>query len=100
MQDSSQQSVLQKHGTKQYYTNVHVHSEKTMLFAKTLINTIIILEYACRCSQTLARSSREMSQTVRINCRSILSRVRISVRPSNFFVGENQKNVYLRGVTN
>ena len=36
----------------------------------------------------LGRSSREMSQTVRINCRSFLSRVRISVRPSHLFKTE------------
>ena len=36
-------------------------------------------------------SSREISQTVRMNCRSFLSRVRISVRPSKLFLGENHK---------
>ena len=36
----------------------------------------------------LARSSREMSQTVRIDWQYILSRVRVSVRPSNFFIRE------------
>ena len=36
----------------------------------------------------LARSSREMSQTVRIDWKHILSRVRVSVRPSNFFIHE------------
>ena len=33
-----------------------------------------------------------MSQTVRIECHSFLSRVRISVLPSRFFIGENTKN--------
>ena len=33
----------------------------------------------------LAGSSRDISQTVHINCRSFLSRVRISVRPSELF---------------
>ena len=33
-------------------------------------------------------SSREMSQTVRINRKHILSRVRVSIRPSNFCVRE------------
>ena len=37
----------------------------------------------------LAQSSREISQTVRIKYRSFLSRVRISVQPSKFFIGEN-----------
>ena len=37
----------------------------------------------------LAQSSREISQTVCIICHSFLSRVRISVRPSKFFIGEN-----------
>ena len=32
----------------------------------------------------LARSSREISETVRIDCHSFLSRIRISVRPSTF----------------
>ena len=37
----------------------------------------------------LARSSREMSLTVRIVWQYILSRVRVSIRPSNFFIREN-----------
>ena len=36
----------------------------------------------------LARSSREMSQTVRIDWKHILSRVCVSVRPRNFFIRE------------
>ena len=36
----------------------------------------------------LARSSREMSQIVRIDCRHILSQVRVSVRPRNVFIRE------------
>ena len=36
----------------------------------------------------LARSSREIPQTVLINCHSFRSRVRISVQPSKFGVGE------------
>ena len=36
----------------------------------------------------LARSSREMSLTVCIDCHSFFSRVRISVRPSKFFIGK------------
>ena len=39
----------------------------------------------CR-SFFFARSSQEMSQTVRIYCQSFLSRVRISVRSSNFYI--------------
>ena len=36
----------------------------------------------------LARSSWEMSETVRIEWKHILSRVRVSVRPSNVFIRE------------
>ena len=39
-----------------------------------------------------ARSSREISQTVRVDCRSFLSRVRISGRPSKCFIGEQTQN--------
>ena len=39
-----------------------------------------------------AQSSREMSQTVRIDWKHILSRVRVSVRPSNFFIRKNTQN--------
>ena len=39
----------------------------------------------------LARSAREISQTVRIDCHSFLSRVHISVRPNTFSMGENRK---------
>ena len=38
-------------------------------------------------------SSPDISQTVRTNCRSFLSRVRISVRLSKLFLGENPKNL-------
>ena len=38
----------------------------------------------------IAGSSPEISQTVRMNCRSFLSRVRISVRPCKCFLGENR----------
>ena len=49
----------------------------------------------CRRSQTagrnsFARSSREMSLTDRILPRYILSRVRVSVRPSNFLYAKNK----------
>ena len=37
----------------------------------------------------IAGSSPDISQTVRMNCQSFLSRVRISVRPSKLFLGEN-----------
>ena len=37
----------------------------------------------------IARSSREMSQTVRIDRKHIMSRIRVSVRPSNFLYAEN-----------
>ena len=59
-----------------------------------LVYTIILIKSACLSISKLqvailARSSREMSQTVRIDYRSFLSRVRISVRPSNFFYAKN-----------
>ena len=38
----------------------------------------------------LARLSREMFQVVRIDCHSFLSRIRISVRPSKFLIGEKK----------
>ena len=41
----------------------------------------------------LARLSREMSQTVRIDCHSFLALVRISVRPSKFFIGVNTQKL-------
>ena len=51
--------------------------------------------YLCRCSQTaiLARSSREMSLTFRIVWQYILSRVRVSIRPSNFFTRKTSKSI-------
>ena len=39
----------------------------------------------------IAGSPPEISQTVRMDCRSFLSRVRISVRPSKLFLGNNPK---------
>ena len=39
----------------------------------------------------MARSSREMSQTVRIDLKHFLSRVRASVRPSIFLCEKHQK---------
>ena len=62
-----------------------------------VIYTIILLKSVAVCKlqvAILAQSSRELSQTVRIDWMQILSRVRVSVRPSNFFVRENhQKTV-------
>ena len=45
----------------------------------------------------IAESSPEISQTVRMNCRSFLSRVRISVQPSKLFLGENLQKL-MRGI--
>ena len=52
-----------------------------------------------RHTAVLAPSSREISQSVRIECHLFLSRVRILVRHSKLFIGENpkyggQKNEY------
>ena len=41
----------------------------------------------------LARSSREMYQTVRIVCKHILSQVSVSVRPSNFLYAKYTQNL-------
>ena len=54
-----------------------------------IIYTIILLKsVSVRKLQVaiLARFSLKISQTVRIDCHSFLSRVHISVRPSKFFV--------------
>ena len=42
----------------------------------------------------LARSSREMSQTVRIDLKHILPRVRVSVRPSNFCIRKKHPKLH------
>ena len=47
--------------------------------------------YATGRSPILARPTREISQTVRTDCHSYLSQVRISVRPSKCVIGENPK---------
>ena len=51
----------------------------------------VCLSVAVRSLQVaiLARSSQEISQTVRIDCHSFLSCVHVAVRPSNFFILEN-----------
>ena len=53
------------------------------------------------CPQTAGRNScsGELSQTVRVDCHPFLSRVRISVRPSNFFIGENHKTSIAKTVS-
>ena len=43
-------------------------------------------------SPVLARSSLKISQTVRIDCHSFLSSIRISVRPSKYFRWKTQKS--------
>ena len=64
------------------------------------IYTIILLKYVClsvgvRKLQVaiLARSSRKMSLTVRFVWQYILSRVRVSVRPSIFLYAKNPQNL-------
>ena len=65
-----------------------------------IIYTMILLKSVVAVSKRqvaiLARSSRGISQTVHINCRSFLSRVRISVQPSKFVIGEKKKKRVLR----
>ena len=52
------------------------------------------LERSLVTSAVLARLSRGISQTVRIDCHSYHSRIRISARRSKYFIGENpQKRV-------
>ena len=66
----------------------------SMLLALLVIYTIILLksvEVGKLQVAILARSSREMSQTVLIAWKHILSQVRVSVRPSNFFIREKHK---------
>ena len=59
-----------------------------------VVYTVILHKSVCLRTQTagriLARSSREMSLTDRILPRYILSRVRVSVRLSNFVIREKQ----------
>ena len=69
--------------------------------AGTTIYTIILLKsVGVRKRQVaiLARSSREMSLTVCIVWKHILSRVRISVRPSNFFIREKHLKPWVNRV--
>ena len=72
----------------------HIQSRQSMVILPTalFIYTIILLKSVClsvgvrkRQVAILARSSREISQTVRIDWQYILSRVRVSVRPSMCF---------------
>ena len=72
-------SAMQRNGSIQ-------HRAIVVLFIYTII--LLSLSVAVRKLQVaiLAQSSREISQTVCIDCHSFLSRVRISVGPSNFFL--------------
>ena len=78
--------------------NIAYKDRKTNIWVRAkviyiLYTTILLKSVAVRKLQvaSLARLSREMYQTVCINWRSILSQVRISVRPSNFFIREKHK---------
>ena len=69
-----------------------------------VIYTIIILKSVClyvgvrkRQGAIIARSSREMYLTVRIVCQCILSRVRVSVRSSSFFIREKHPYTIAKG---
>ena len=61
----------------------------------TIYAIILLKSVAVRKLQVaiLAQSSREMSQTVRIDWQYILSRVCVSVRPSNFLCGKNTQKL-------
>ena len=70
------------------FCSPYIHS---FLIVYTIILKSICLSVAVRKLHVsiIARSSREISQTVRIDYHSLLYRVHISVRRSKFFVGEN-----------
>ena len=75
----------------QNFTNIVLNEEATLVHSLD-IYTIILLKSVCvRKLQVaiLAQSSREMSLTVRIVWQYILSRVRVSVRPSIFLYVKN-----------
>ena len=79
------QLMCRANSLKKAFRQIIEHAEKGMRgFSLTIIiYTIILLKsVAVRKLQVaiLARSSREISQTARIDCRPFLSRVRISVR--------------------
>ena len=72
-------------------TNIHGNVRNILhkLYClQTIYSIILHKSVAVRKLQIaiLARSSREMSQTIRIDWHSLLSRVRISVRPRNFVI--------------
>ena len=65
--------------------NLHVYSNSPYICLSVAVRKLQIT--------ILAGSSREISQTVRIDCHSFLSRVRISVRPSKFFIGKKYPKI-------
>ena len=63
------------------------------IFVKQVNYTIILSVILSKLQVTiLARSSREMSQTVDIDWQQFLSRVRVSVRPTHFLYTKNTQN--------
>ena len=66
------------------------------VYINIIIYTIILLKSVGvrkRQIAILVRSSRDMSLTVRIVGKHILSGVRVSVRPSNFLYAKNTQNL-------
>ena len=80
-------TVFTCHQSGVIMTDANPSSDKTWVFAQKLPPVCVCISVAVRKRQVaiIARLSREMSQTVRIDCHSFLSRVRISVLRSTFF---------------
>ena len=62
----------------------------TIILAKSVCLSVGVIKLQVA---ILARACRELSQTFRIDRQYILSRVRVSLRPSNCFICENIQNV-------
>ena len=75
-------------GGANVYANKFLSSLSILSFFLNLSVAVSKLQVAI-----LARSSREMYQTVRIDWRSILSRVRVSIRPRHFFTRKTPKTI-------
>ena len=73
-----------------------IHTDDFPSTGTRLVYTIMILKYVVVSKlqvAILARLYREMSETVRIDRQYILSRVRVSVRPSNFLYAKNAQKL-------
>ena len=70
------------------YTHTYAHNVHLQAYIYTRKYLLSMSVFAI-----VARSSREMSLTVRIVWKHIMSRVRVSVRPSNFVYAKNIQNL-------